>query len=171
MLVKAGIEEYPVLANRSPQSAAELLLAIIGLGGGIRLLSVEGTVAEVIERGAMPLVAARLGHYVEYGAASPAEFGAVGVRRYTELLDDFVAELIRGTIAAPRLGVKRVVVVSTINQEVVLEATHAAKSQVAVGVRGQTPRILGYTRCQQRQVGKAAAVQRQVRDCLLRNHI
>src|SRR5271166_861258 len=86
MLVKAGIEEYPVLANRPSQSTAELLLAIVGLAGGIRLLSVKGAVAKVIERGAVPLVAARLGHYVEYGAASPAEFGAVGVRRYAELL-------------------------------------------------------------------------------------
>src|SRR5271157_2036346 len=160
MLVKAGIEEYPVLANRPSQSGAELLLAIVGLAGGIRLLSVKGAVAEVIERGAVPLVAARLGHYVEYGAASPAEFGAVGVRRYAELLDDFVAELIGGTVAPPRLRVKRIIIVGAIHQKVVLEAPDAAKRQVTVGVRGQTSRILGCARGQQRQISKAPTVQR-----------
>src|SRR5271167_3936880 len=102
MLVKAGIEECPVLANRPPQSAAELLLAIFRLAGGERLLRIEVAVAQVVEQSAMPIVAARLGHDVEYTPARPAEFGTVGVRRYAELLDDFVAELVRRTIAAPR---------------------------------------------------------------------
>ena len=58
MLVKACIEENAVFANRSPQSAAELLLAIVRLAGGERLLGVEVAVAKVVERAAMPIVAA-----------------------------------------------------------------------------------------------------------------
>src|SRR5271157_2343716 len=160
MLVKACIEKNTVSANRSPQGAAELQLAIIRLAGGERLLSVEVAVAEVIERAAMPIVAAGLGHHVEHPTASPAEFGTVGVRRDAELLDDFIAELIRRAITSSRLRVKRVIVVGAVHQEVVLEAADAAEGQIAVGVGGETARVLRHAGGQQREIGEAAAVQR-----------
>ena len=169
MLVKACIEEHAVSANRSPQSAAELLLAIAGLAGGERLLGIERTVAQIVERAAMPFVVARLGYHVENPAARPAEFGTVGVRRDPELLDDFVAELIRRAITSARLGVKGIVVIGAVHQEVVLEAADTAEREIAIRVGGETARVLRYSRGKQREIGEATPVQRQVRNRPLRN--
>ena len=77
MLVKAGVEKYPVFANRFPQSAAELLTAVVRLTVGVGLLRVEETVAQVIEQAAMPVVASR---------GPPAFWAAIGVLRLVAAL-------------------------------------------------------------------------------------
>src|SRR5271157_2160540 len=158
ILVKACIEENAVSANRPSQSAAELLLAIVRLAGGKCLLGVKVAVAKVIERSTVPVIATRLGHYVEHSTASPAQFGAIGVRRDAKLLDDFVAELIGRAITSPRLCIKRIVVVGAVHQEIVLESTDTAERQVAIRIGGKTARILRHSRGKQRQIGEAAAI-------------
>src|SRR6185369_11183785 len=124
-------------------------------------------VAHEEKAGAMPIIAARLSDHIEDPSAGATQLGTVGVGGDAKFLDDLVAELIGGTIAAARLCEERVVVVGAVNQEVVLIAANSAKGQVAVGVGGQPTGILGYARSQQRKVGEAATVQRQSQNGLL----
>ena len=56
MLVEAGVKEQAVFANRSPDGAAKLLPAIIGLAGDVGLLGVEDAIAQIVEGAAVPIV-------------------------------------------------------------------------------------------------------------------
>ncbi len=58
VLIESGIEEDAIFANGSADGAAELLLAIVRLIGGIRLPGVEVAVAQIVEAAAMPVVRA-----------------------------------------------------------------------------------------------------------------
>ena len=119
----------------------------------------------------MPLVRSRFRRDVEDGSARASQLRAIGICRDPKLLDDFVAELVGRAIAASSLREERVVVVRSVDQEAVLKATHAANRQVAIGIGGKTARILGHIRGQQREIGKAPAVEREVLDRALRYHI
>jgi len=72
MLVKSGVEEDAVFADRSAERRAKLLLAIVRLTGGIGLLGVEIAVAQIVEAAAVPLVGTRLGDHVKHRAAGPS---------------------------------------------------------------------------------------------------
>src|ERR1019366_3839442 len=104
-------------------------------------------------------------------ASSLPELRAIGVGGDAELLDDFVAELIGRAIAAPRLGKEGVIVVRAIHQKAVLKSPGSAKRQVAVRVGGETARVLGHSRSEQRHIGEASSIQWQALDGLLRDDL
>ena len=66
-------------------------------------------------------------HHIDYRTAGPAGFGRSRIRRHSELLNNFIRELVRGPVPATRLAEERVVVVAAIDQIAGLKATNAAE--------------------------------------------
>ena len=124
----------------------------------------QGAVADKIEIGSVEAIGTRLSDHIHYGASGASQLSAVGVGGDAELLHYFVRKLIRRAIAAPGLPEKGVVVVSTIHQIAGLKTADAAKGEIAVGARGESPRILSDSGGQEREVGVAPAVQGQFVD-------
>lgn len=58
VLIKAGIEEDAVFADRSSEGGAELLLAVVRFAVGIGLLRVKIAISQIVETGAVPLIGA-----------------------------------------------------------------------------------------------------------------
>src|SRR6266853_1933914 len=133
MLVVAGKKECFVALDRSPESAAELVLLIAGIKAYKRRRGAsEFTVAEKIKRAAMPLIRTRLGHDVHDRAASPPGLRAVTTRLRAEFLHHLIRKLVRRAIASHGLSEKSVVVVASIHQEAVVIATDSAIRKIAV---------------------------------------
>src|SRR5579884_1615316 len=107
MLIKAGKEENFVVLDGPACGEPELLLTISGFEVEEPGLRVKGAVPEVVKERSMHPVRTRFGHNVHHGPAGTSQFRAVGIRRNTELLHDFVAELVRCAVTAARLGKRR----------------------------------------------------------------
>ncbi len=165
VLIESGEEENLVSLNGAADGASELLLAIVRLKGEERIRSTEGTVAEIVERGAMHVIGAGLGDDVNDGAAGASLFGSVGIGGDTELLHDFGGELVGCAIASAGLGEESVVVVAAIDEGGVLESANAPEREIAVGGGGQAARILRHAGGEQGEVGEPAAVQWQIVYC------
>ena len=163
MLIEAGEEENLVALERAADGASDLLLAVVRLEGEESVGGAERTVAEVVERGAVQVIGAGFGDDVDDGAAGASLLGAVGIGGDAELLHDFGGELVGSAIASASLGEEGVVVVAAIDQEAVLESANAAEGKIAIGGGSQAARILGDAGGEQREVGEAAAVQRESR--------
>jgi hypothetical protein len=79
VLIESSEEENLVALERAADGASELLLAIVRLESEESVGGAEGTVAQVVEDGAMDVIGAGLGDDVDDGAAGASLFGAVGV--------------------------------------------------------------------------------------------
>ncbi len=129
VLVVSQVQEHAIFHQRAAERSAELALLLIRLTADVRRLRIEIPVANVEESGAVPVVPARICHYVEHCPACAAQLGAVAVRRHAELLDHLVAELIRRAIASAGLCVEAVVIVGAVHQIAVLVAARPAVRQ------------------------------------------
>src|SRR5581483_1303723 len=162
MLIEPGKKECAVPPNRPSDGEPELLLAVAGLEVNKRMLRIQRTVAHEVKTGAVNGVGPRLGDYIDHRAARAAQLCAVGIRGDAKLLYHFITELIRRTVAAPRLCKETVVVISAVDQEAGLITAYTAECQIPARSRGQPPWILRYPRCKQCQVGETASVERQI---------
>src|SRR5207302_5630993 len=169
MLVQAAKEKNLVAFDRTAESEAELLLAVVRRAVEISVLRVKHAVAQEVEAGAMPVVRSGLGHHVHDCSPRPSQFRTIGVGRNAKLLHHFVRKLVGGAIAAASLPKKRVVVIPTVDEVAGLISADPAKRQVAIGGGRQSARILRDSRSQQSQVSEAPPIKRQVRDGALVN--
>src|SRR3954462_3844806 len=115
VLVESGEEKDLVGLQRTANGAPDLLLAVVRLeseewGGGA-----ERTVAKVVKACAMVVVRSGLGDHVDHSAARASLLSAIGIRGNAKLLHDFRGELIRGTVASPRLRKEGIVIVSAVD--------------------------------------------------------
>ena len=158
-------EEIAVLAQRSPEQAAELIVVIRRFGSSLQLVDqvdrVQRLVAIELEELAGRRVRARFGHHVDYRTAGPAVLGRVRIRVHLELFHGGRAELVGGAArpgAADRLSEERVVVVGAVDDEAVEGAALAGKADVAGTHVGSD------AGCEQREVDEVAAIDREIAD-------
>jgi hypothetical protein len=94
VLVESAKDKDAVVVNRTTQGESELLLLGVwleiesGLGGSERAVSNE------IKIGSMKLVRSRFRDHVDHCTSGSSKFRTVGIRRDSELLDDFFGELV-----------------------------------------------------------------------------
>ena len=106
MLIESGEEENLVALDRAADGASDLLLAVVRLERQEGIGRAEGTVAQIVERGAVHMIPPGLGNDVDDSSARASLLGAVGIRRGAELLHDFGRELVGRAIASPGLRKK-----------------------------------------------------------------
>ncbi len=87
-------EVHAIEDDRAAQAAAELMPAVIGLDGLEDALGVQALVAEVLERIAVQIVAARLGHDLDHAAGRQPELRLVLNVADLELLDRVLGEVL-----------------------------------------------------------------------------
>ena len=75
-----------------------------------------------------------------------------------------------GAVSSAGLGEEGVVVVGAIHLIIGLEAANAAEREVAVGGGVGAAGVLRDSRSQQREIGEAASIQRQIENGALVNH-
>ncbi len=162
VLIESGEEEDLVALEGAADGASDLLLTIVRLEREEGIGGAEGTVAKIVERGAVHVIGARLGDDVDDGAAGASLFSAVGIGGDAELLHDFGGELVGSAVASAGLGEEGIVVVAAIDEGGVLESANAAEGEIAVGGRGEAARILGDAGGEQGEIGEAAAVEGEI---------
>ena len=155
VLIESGEKENLVALERAADGASDLLLAVVRLEGEEGIGGSEGTVAQIVERGAVDVIRAGLGDDVDDGAAG-------GIGGDAELLHDFGGELIGSAIASASLGEEGVVVVVAVNEEGGLESANAAEREIAVGGGGEAAGILRDAGGEESEIGEAAAVEREI---------
>ena len=112
----------------------------------------------------MPVVGAGLGHDIHHRSAGASLFRSVGIGRHAKLLHHFVRKLIRSAIQPARLREERVVEVSAVHEEAVLESAKTPERKIAVGRGSQAAWILRNPGREQHQVGKSPPIERQIGD-------
>jgi len=140
VLIESGEKENLVALERAADGASELLLAIVRLERQEGVDGAEGTVAQVVEDGAVDVVGAGFGDDVDDRAAGASLFGAVGIGGDAELLYNFGGKLVGSAIASASLGEEGVVVVAAVDEGGVLESANAAEGEIAVGGGGEAVR-------------------------------
>src|SRR5579872_1086436 len=94
VLVESAKEKCSVVADRTTQREAELLLLRVWLEIQERLHRSECTVSNEIKIGSVDLIRSRFRDYVDHRASGPSQLRSIGIRRDSELLHNFVRELI-----------------------------------------------------------------------------
>ena len=110
----------------------------------------------------MEVIRARLGDHVNHSSARASQFHTVGVGRDAKFLHHFCRNRVGSAVKSASLGEETVVEVAAIDQKAVLEPANASEREIAIGGRSQAARVLRDARRKQRQVGKSAAVERNI---------
>src|SRR4051812_18395491 len=100
-----------VVLDGAAQGGAELVLPVRIFFAHERMRGGYAAIPQVIEQAAMCDVRPTLGHYIDHRTASAAKLRAIRIRRNTELLHYFIAEVVWSAVTPRSLREETIVVV------------------------------------------------------------